>query len=422
MNDIKKLNLDIKEFELPNGLKVIMSRRNEIPIVAANMTFHVGSKDEDENKTGIAHLLEHLMFEGSPNTGKGEFDEILNKNGGDSNAYTSWDLTGYYLVLPSNKLELGLWLDSDRLAGFGITEESFEIQKNVVLEEKLQVHDNVPYGSLEEESSKRLFKNSGYKWPVIGYKENIENLKFTDVKEFFDTFYKPNNAVLSIVGDIDYTETEKQIIKYYGGIQRGCDIIRKEFKEDYLKNEIKDVIVSDVQLGGKFLFYLFPESGSKEYYGMKVLNTILSAGESSRLYKELIYNSQIAYEAESFVYGMEHISIFFVNLIARKGFQPDDLQKNFDSIINSIKNGDFSENEIRKAKNKLETNYFSKFSSSVFLSEKLSEYSVLHGSYIGMINEIDMYENIDKNDLIELTNKYLSNNNRVNLSYISKDK
>ena len=421
MNDNIKLNLDIREFELPNGLKVIMSRRDELPIMAMNVTFNVGSKDEEENKTGLAHLLEHLMFEGSPNLGIGEFDEILNKNGGDSNAYTSWDMTGYYLVLPSSKLELGLWLDSDRLAGFGITEEGFKIQKNVVLEEKLQTQDSIPYGSLEEESCKRLFKTSGYRWPIIGFEDNIKNLEFDDVKNFFRKFYKPNNAVLSIVGDIDYSETEKLVIKYYGNIESGKEVVRRPFTDGYLINEVKSDIYSDVQLPGKFLFYLIPKIGSREYYEMQVLNQIFTAGESSKLFNGLVYNEQIANEAESLIYGMEHISIFFVNLIARKGIDTDLLEKKYDIIVEKILDGDFSENDVIKAKNKLETNYFNKFSSAVYISEKLSEYKSLFGTYEKLIDEINIYESIKKNDLVKVARKYLNKNQRVNLSYIPKE-
>lgn len=421
MSSSCRFNMDVVKFELPNGLKVIMSKRSELPVAAVNMTFHVGSKDEDEDKTGIAHLLEHLMFEDSPNMKRGEFDEILNKNGGDSNAYTSWDMTGYYLLLPSGKLELGFWLDSDRLSGFGITEESFEIQRNVVLEEKLQVHDNVPYGSLEEESSKRLFQNSGYRWPVIGYTGNIEKLKFSDMKSFFEKYYKPNNAVLSIVGDIDYSDTEKLVAKYYGGIETGEVFKRKEFTDKILEKEIKDNIITDVQLPGKFLFYLFPQIGTKDYYAVNVLNQILTAGESSKLYYELVYKHQLASEAESLVFGMEHISIFFVNLIAGKDKCVDELGEKFDWILSCIRNGEFSEDEIKKAKNKLETSYFTKFNSSVFVAEKLSEYEILLGNYDRLFDEIDFCKNITKDDIVNVSNKYLKNNQRVNLSYLPKE-
>lgn len=421
MREDLRLHLDIKEFELQNGLKVIMSRRNKMPIAAVNMTFYAGSKDEEDNKTGIAHLLEHLMFEGSPNMEKGEFDEILNKNGGESNAYTSYDLTGYYLVLPSSRLELGFWLDSDRLTGFGISQESFDVQQNVVLEEKLQTQDNQPYGTLEEESCKRLFKTSGYRWPVIGFKKNIENLKLQDAINFFNRFYKASNAVLSIVGDIDYSETEKLVKKYYSEIDRGEIITRKKFNDEYLKYEDTSTIISDVQLPGKFFFYLVPEIGSKEYYHMLVLNQILTAGESSKLYNDIVYNSGLANEAESIVYGMEHISIFFVNLIARKGVDLEKLQERFDNIIEKMKNGDFKDDELQKAKNKLETGYFSKFTSSVYLSEKLSEYKILFGDYRRLIDEVNIYESIKKEDIIKIANKFLNKNQRVNLSYLPKE-
>ncbi len=418
---IENLKLDIKEFELNNGLVVIMSKKNTLPIVSMNMTFHVGSKDEIIGKTGIAHLLEHLMFEGSPNTGKGEFDEILNKNGGDSNAYTSWDLTGYYVVLPSSKLELAFWLDSDRLAGFNISEDSFQIQKSVVLEEKLQMIDNTPYGTVEEESSKRLFKNSGYRWPIIGYKEDIVNLKLTDIKEFFYKYYRPNNAVLSIVGDIDYIETEKLIKKYYGDIVSSEIPKRKDYIDDFLKLEKKDIIKSNVNLPGKFLFYLIPKIGSKEYYELKILNNILSSGESSLLYNELIYNLKIAYEVESFLYGMEHISIFFVNIIASNGVSPEELELEFDKIIDNIKNGKFSDEDLMKAKNKLETNFYTNLNSSIFLSEKLSEYKIFFNDYEKFFGEIKIYENITKKDIINIAKHYLNKEQRVNLSYIPKE-
>lgn len=256
-------------------------------MTAVNTTFHAGSKDEKKNKTGLAHLLEHLMFEGSPNIPRGKFDEILNKNGGESNAYTSRDVTSYYISVPSNHLETALWLDSDRISGFGITGKSLKIQKDVVLEEKLLYVDNSPYGSLEEESSKRLFGKSGYSWPVIGYTDDISGFTLDDIREFHEKYYSPSNAVISIVGDIDYDSAIKSVEKYYGDIKSGPDIIRNDIRDDEISEEIRADIPDNIHLDGQFIFYRLPEKGTRDYYSLNILNSILSEGESSRFYNEM---------------------------------------------------------------------------------------------------------------------------------------
>ncbi len=425
-NTAEKINsgirsIDYKEHTLDNGLRVILSRFGNIPAVAVNTTFHIGSKDEEENMTGLAHLFEHLMFEGSPNIPKGTFDELLNQHGGDSNAYTSWDSTSYFITVPSHKLETAFWLDSDRIHGFGISEESLEIQKDVVLEEKLLYVDNSPYGSVEEESSKRLFRNSGHRWPVIGNMDDLRKVKLSDVRDFFDKFYKPNNAVISVVGDIDYDETLRLVEKYYGDIKPGKAIERKKFEEDDIKEEMRENIFDNIQLDGKFIFYRLPEIGTKEYYSMNILNGILSEGDSSRLYYELEYKDELVNEIDTNLYGMEKTSLFIISAIAMKGRSIDEIENRIDGILAEIREGKISDNEITKIKNKIETHYNSKRQSIVSLADKFSFLKTFYNDCEKINHEIVDYLSVTKNDIIETANKYLNNSQRLVLNYLPKD-
>ncbi len=413
-------SIEFREYTLDNGLKVVLSKSGNIPMTAVNTMFHVGSKDEDENFTGLAHLFEHLMFEGSENIPKGQFDEILNRYGGESNAYTSWDVTGYYTSIPSHHLEKALWMDSDRMNGFGISEESLEIQKDVITEEKLLYVDNSPYGSVEEESSKRLFRKSGYRWPIIGNMDHLRKVTLQDIKNFYNKFYKPNNAVISVVGDIEYDETLGLIEKYYGDIGPGEEISRRSFLEDDIADEILDNINDNIQLEGKFMFYRVPQTGTKEYYAMNILNGILSEGDSSRFYSELEYKNKLVNEIDSNLYGMENTSIFCITAIAMKGNSLEEIGSKIDEILDDVRKGNISETELIKTKNKIETYYFSKRQSILSLSDQFSFLKTFYNE-CGKINfEIDNYLAVTKEDIVESANRFLNNNQRVVLNYLPK--
>ncbi|MDQ3020604.1 MAG: insulinase family protein [Bacteroidota bacterium] len=416
--DISSINYN--EHTLDNGLRVIMCKFGSIPVVALNTTFHIGSKDEDENKTGLAHLFEHLMFEGSPNIPKGKFDEILNQNGGDSNAYTSWDSTSYYMTIPSHKLETAMWLDSDRIYGFGISQESLEVQKDVVFEEKLLSIDNSPYGTVEEESSKRLFKQSGYRWPIIGNMEDLRKVNVRDLKDFFERFYSPNNAVISVVGDIDYDKTLKLMEKYYGAIKPGKEIKRRNFCEDDIVEEMREDIFDNIQLEGKFIFYRLPEMGTKDYYAMNILNGILSEGDSSRFYHELEYKDELVTEIDSNLYGMEKTSLYIISAIAMKGRCLGEIENKIDAILNDMREGKINEDEIIKIKNRIETYYNSKRQSIVSLADKFSSLKTFYNDCEKINFEILDYLSVTKRDIVETANKYLNNNQRLILNYLPK--
>lgn len=413
-------SIEYKEETLDNGLKVVMSKHGNIPMVAVNTTFHAGSKDEEEDKTGLAHLFEHLMFEGSPNIPKGKFDEILIHNGGDSNAYTSWDSTSYFIALPSSHLETGLWLESDRITGFGISEESLVIQKDVVLEEKLLYVDNSPYGTVEEESAKRLYKNSGYKWPIIGNMDDLRKVTLDNLREFFETYYKPNNAVISVVGDIDYDKTIRLIDKYYGDIKPGKEIVRRKFIEEDIMSEIQEDFYDNIQLDAKFMFYRLPEAGTKDYYAMNILNGILSEGDSSRFYNELEYKQELVSECDSNLYGMEHTSLFCISTLAMSGKNLEEIGNKIDEIIEDVKQGNISDKEITKVKNKIETYYNSRRQSIIGLADKFSFFKTFYNDCDKINFEIMDYLTVTKDDIIQSASSYLNKNQRVVLNYFPK--
>lgn len=413
-------SIEFKEHKLDNGLRIVMSRNTKIPSTAINMTYHVGSKDEEPGMTGLAHLFEHLMFEGSPNVPKGKFDEILNNNGGDSNAYTTWDTTSYFICLPSSHLEIAFWLDSDRIAGFGVTEEALEVQKDVVMEEKLMYVDNSPYGSVEEESAKRLFNTSGYRWPIIGDMDELEKATIDDIRIFHKKFYAPSNAVLSVVGDIDYDETLNLIEKYYGSISPGQNFERPRHDDVDIESEQIADIRDNIHLEGKFIFYKIPESGSKDYYAMNMLSGILSEGESSRLVKKLEYELELVNEVDTAVYGLEKTGVFAISSIVLKGKSSEEVQRIIDLSIEEIKNGNISYYELEKMKNRVETYFSSGRQSIIGLADKFSFLKTFYNDCDRINAEVMNYLSITRDDIVSAANKFLNKNQRVVLNYLPK--
>ena len=416
------MNIEYKEYKLSNGLNVILSKRNNIPIAILNILFKVGSKDEDKGQRGIAHLFEHLMFEGSPNIKGNKFDEILSSRGGDSNAFTTYDSTGYYIMLPSNELETAMWLDSDRLTGFEISEEIIEIQKKVVIEEKKQMYDNAPYGTVEIESSKRLFPKSGYGSPVIGNETDIKNISKTDLVNFYTKNYSPSNAVISVVGDIEYDSTFEMIEKYYGNLSSNGIHHSRVFEEDDITSEIVIEKYDNVSLPARFIFYRLPEYGTDDFYTSIIFNGILSSGESSRLQRKLVYDLELLTDVQSYVLGMKNTSIYSIDAFLQQGKSFSDVSAEIDKIVVDIQQGNFSDEEITKIKNRILTTLYSKSQLNLYVSERLTYLKTFLDDCSKINSEIYKYEKVTKQDIIEFANKYLKNNQRVVLNYFPNKK
>ena len=409
--------VEFREHTLQNGLKLVMSRQAAIPNVIINTSFHVGSKNEEPDKTGISHLFEHLMFTGSKNVPQGMFDEILNSNGGESNAFTTQDYTSYYLSVPSSRIELGMWLDSDRLAAFPVNRESLEIQKKVVLEEKKQVHDNAPFGSLELESFKRLFFRSGYRWPIIGDESHIKGFKLSDIKEFFEKFYIPSNIVLTVTGDIEYNDTIELAEKYYGSIKNGQPEINRHFEEEPVASDTEDTIEDNITLPARFLFYRVPAAGAKEYYVLRLISAALSSGESSRIYRSMV-SSGIASEAYTYLSGMENASVFTFNCFLGEGKAITDASKIMDDILNDVSENGLKEEEIVKSINKVETSYYFRIQSSMRLADSLAYYKLFFGDCEMINRETEKYRIFDNGIIKQTAEKFIKNNRRVALNYV----
>lgn len=399
---------------------MILCNTGNIPVITVNTTFHAGSKNETSGKTGLAHLFEHLMFEGSPNIPRGKFDEILNKNGGESNAYTTKDITSYYITAPSNHLETALWLDSDRLSGFAVSQKSLDIQKDVIIEEKLMYVDNSPYGTLDELSSKKLFGNTPYGWSVIGSMEDIREMKLSDLEKFYHDYYSPENAVVTITGDIDYNHALDLSNEYYGTIKGKEKNQKSEFKIDSIEEEIYENITDNVHLDGLFIFYRIPPAGTKDFYAMKILSGILSSGESSRLYRELEYKNQLVSEIDTVAVGMENAGMFMISAIASNDVSGFLIKEKIDTELSDILNGNVNDKEFEKVKNNIESRFSSRLQSMVAIADRFSYLKTIRGDCSKINFEILDYLSVTKQDVIEAANKYLKSNQRLILHYTPK--
>ena len=410
--------IEFSKHILANGLRVILCKDDNIPSVAINLCYHVGSKNEDTDKRGYAHLFEHLMFEGSQNMEPGEYDSLSLMAGCENNAYTTEDKTNYYILAPANQLEFGLWIESDRMLEFSVTEESLEVQKGVVIEEKKQVFDNRPYGSVSLEFPPLLYPNSCYGWDTIGDVGDIKRATIKDLKEFYEKYYVPGNAVLTIAGDIDEDKTLRLAEKYFGSIPPGTNGHKARFKDVPLAGEIKKDIFDEVQLPGIFGAYKLPKEHSKEFYIFDILTDILSTGDSSRLYNELVYNKQLVSDVGCWVEGRELSGILYYYAILMPGVKIETVSAEIDRIFDEVKEGKITERELQKIKNRVETRDTFRQQTNLTKADMLSHYEIFYGD-AGLINtNIDNYMSVTLADLKEAAIKYIDNSRRVVLNYL----
>ncbi|NCI50604.1 insulinase family protein [Sediminibacterium roseum] len=410
-----------EKYTLPNGLTVILHQDKSAPVVAVSALYHVGSKNEDTARTGFAHFFEHLMFEGSDNVKRGDFDKYTSNAGGYNNANTSQDRTYYFELFPSNQYALGLWLESERMLHAKIEDVGVNTQKEVVKEEKRQRIDNQPYGTIIGEIFKRAYKEHPYKWQPIGSLEHLSRAKLSDFVDFYKTFYVPNNCVLSLAGDIDIPEVKKKIQDYFGSIPAGTKPIpRPSFTEAALGGEVRDVIEDNIQLPAVIQAYRSPKQGSEEYYAFNVLQTILSGGNSSRLNKAIVDQKQLAVQAGAFNYALEDAGLFITFGIANMNVKPEDLEKEIQVVIDGVKENLVGEKEFTKVKNQITTDFVNKNSSMAGIAETLANYQVYFGDANLINTEIDRYNKVTREDVLKVAKKYLNKDNRVTLYYVAK--
>lgn len=412
-------NIEFEEYDLENGLHVILHEDHTTPIVAVSVLYHVGSKNEKPGRSGFAHFFEHLMFEGSPNIERGEFMKIVQTNGGALNANTSFDRTFYYEILPSNQLELGLWLESERMLQATVDIEGVETQREVVKEEKRLRIDNQPYMSFQAEMFGRAFKDHPYEITPIGTMEDLNAAQIEDFKDFYGTFYVPNNATLSIAGDITPSEAKELIEKYFGPIAKGTnEIPRPKPAVELLPSEISDTVYDNIQLPALFFGYRIPEQGTKEAYAIDMLTTLLSDGQSSRFYKKLVDEEQLGLAVQAFPFGLENGGIFITLGIANMGVDLKDLKNGIDMEVAKVRNDLISEKEYEKVLNQLENDFVSQNSTMAGIAESLANYHVYFNDANLINTEIEKYRAVTREDLQAAAKKYLTEQNRVVLYYL----
>ncbi|HHS95196.1 MAG TPA: insulinase family protein [Phaeodactylibacter sp.] len=413
--------IEFVEYDLDNGLHVILHQDNSTPIVAVSVMYHVGSKNEAADRTGFAHFFEHLLFEGSENIKRGEFDNYIENAGGTNNANTTPDRTFYYEILPSNHLATGLWLESERMLHAKVEKVGIETQREVVKEERRLRVENRPYGTVLEEIMKRAFKKHPYRWTTIGSMEHLNAATESDYKNFYKQFYVPNNAVLSIAGDIDIEKTKALVQKYFGSIPRGDgEIFRPNIVEPPLQGEIRDTVYDAVQLPGVIQAYRIPAQGTDDYYAVDMLGMLMSQGESSRLYKSLVDEQQKALFVGNFPMALEDPGVSIAFGIANMGVETAELEAAINKEIEKVQTELISDREYQKLRNQIENDFVSSNSRVVGIAESLANYHMYFGSADLINTEIERYLKVTKEDIRRVAQKYFSKDNRVTLYWLPK--
>jgi zinc protease len=362
------------------------------------------------------------LFEGSENIERGQFDKLLTAAGAVNNANTWLDRTFYYEILPSNQLELGLYLESERLMHAKIDEIGVETQREVVKEEKRQRVDNQPYGSILQEIQKRAFKVHPYRWSTIGSMEHLNSATLEEFMDFYHTFYVPQNATLSIAGDIDIEETKKLVDLYFAEIPKGeNEVPRPTVVEPPQTEEVRDIVYDNIQLPAVIQAYHMPAQGTEDYYALNLLTTLLSDGQSSRLYRAIVDDQQKALQVAALPLAGEDPGLFITFGIANMGVEAEDLEKSMDAEIAKVRNELIGEKEFQKVRNQIENDFVLKNSSVVGVAENLADYHVYFGDANLVNTEIDRYMKVTREDLMKVAKKYLKKENRVVLYYLPKD-
>lgn len=415
--------IKFEEYDLPNGLHVILHQDNSAPVITTGVMYHVGSKDEVKGRTGFAHFFEHLLFEGTPNIKRGEWMKIVASNGGQNNANTTSDRTYYYETFPSNNEQLGLWMEAERMRHAVINQIGVDTQREVVKEEKRMRMDNQPYGNLLTAILNNLYTNHPYHWPTIGSMEDLNAAKLDEFLDFYKKYYVPNNATLVVAGDLKPEQTKKWITEYYGSIPKG-EVFPKNFTKDAPITQEKEVTVTDanIQLPAYVFAYRTPSNKEKDAYALQMLSTYLSNGKSSVLYKKLVDQDKKALAVQAFNLGMEDGGVFAFFTIPMGATTKATLQSDIDSEIKKLQTEVISQEDYQKLQNQFENQFVNSNSSIQGIASSLATYNVLMGNTNLINKEIDIYRSITREDLKKAAEKYLNSNQRVIINYIPEKK
>ena len=412
-------NVDFIEYDLDNGLHVILHQDKSVPLAVTSVMYHVGSKDDSPDRTGFAHFFEHLLFEGTENIDRGQFMKIVESNGGSLNAYTSNDETYYFEFFPSNKLELGLWLESERMLHPVIDEIGVQTQNEVVKEEKRSNYDNRPYGQLLPQITQSLFTKHPYRWLPIGSMEHLDAATLDEFIAYNKKFYVPNNAVLVVAGNFEIDDVKKKISDYFGPIPRGEEVPRINITEDPITAEIKKKFYDpNIQLPMGLVSYRIPSFKDRDAYVLDMISSILSGGKSSRLYKKMVDDKKVSVQVQAVNLSFEDYGIYVILSLPVGENTLQTLYDNIDEEIEKLKSDLISDREYEKLQNEFENSFISTNSSMSGIANSLASYYLLHDN-VNLINErLDIYKSITKEEIRDVANKYLNKDSRAVIDYL----
>lgn len=414
-------NIKFTEYDLPNGMHVILHEDHSTPIIAVSVMYHVGSKNEDPRRTGFAHFFEHLLFEGSENIGRGEYMKMIQAAGGQLNANTTQDRTYYFEVLPSNQLELAMWMESERMYKAKIDQVGVETQRKVVKEEKKQRYDNTPYGQILPVVLENVFQKHPYRWSPIGQEQYIDQAALSEFMDFYKTFYVPENATLSIGGDLSIEETKKWVDKYFAVVPKGTKPIPRPTEVEPEQTAEKRVTFYDnVQLPAVILAYHVPKQGTEDYYSLQLVNQLLSQGKSSRMQKAIVDEQQKAVAVGAFGLQQEDPGVAMMFGIVNAGISADSLEAAMLAEVDKVVNNQISDEEYNKLMNQAENDFISQNQRVAGVVENLATYHVFLGDANLINTELARYRKITKADLQAAARKYYGKNNRTVVHYLPK--
>lgn len=411
------------EYDLPNGLHVILHQENGAPVVTTAVMYQVGAKDEEPGRTGFAHFFEHLLFEGTENIERGKWFDIVSANGGRNNANTTQDRTYYYETFPSNKLELGLWMESERMLHPIIAQIGVDTQNEVVKEEKRQRIDNSPYGAIIYRTGidKHLFKTHPYGQSVIGSMADLDAAKLSEFQDFNDKYYNPNNATLVVAGDIQIEETKKLIADYFGTIPNNAPRNERAVIKEAPITETRYATEydSNIQIPAMIYSYITPKSVDKDAFVLDYISTILTGGASSRMYKRMVEEEKVALQVLAFNQANQDYGTYTMGALVKGDTDFELIKKMMDEEIAKLQNNLISEREFNKLRNTFETQYVSSNSSVEGIASSLATYNMLKGDTSLINKELDIYNSITREDVKRVANAYLNANQRLELTYLA---
>ena len=416
-------NLEVSRAALDNGLRVVMNPDHTVPTVAVSVYYDVGSRNEVKGRSGFAHLFEHMMFQGSANVGKGEHFSLIINRGGNANGTTSNDRTNYFQTLPSNELALGLWLEADRMRSLSITQENFENQRMTVMEERRQRIDNQPYIPSMLRINELAY---GDYWPyahsTIGDMQDLIDAPLEAVQDFFDMYYAPNNAVLSISGDFDVEEAMQLVDEYFGDIpSQATPAYADPAPPDQTAERTETMYDANATLPAFHVAYHIPPNRSPDHYALEILALVLGDGESSRLYQSLVKRKEICQEIAVATDDRRGPDLFSVWGVMASGHAPKEAQQVLFAELDSIATKGVTERELEKAKNRVHAAFVFGLQSNLARSQHLAEYELYWGNANLLKLELDHYLAVSAEDLKRVAATYFDADRRTVLDVLPGD-